>query len=78
MKATDGDATNNESLTAAFYRHTPLEDLAKQQGVVPVTNPSTLAGDFWPGDETAEEFIAALRQWRKEEIKSSNATLDTL
>ncbi|HET6314513.1 MAG TPA: hypothetical protein VFH60_11820 [Chloroflexia bacterium] len=71
MKVTYGSDANNESRAAAFYRHTTIEDLAKQQGVEPVTDPSMLAGDFWPEDETAEEFIATLRQWRNEEDSRS-------
>ena len=43
-----------------------LETLAAQQGVQPVTNFEDLLGDFWPEDETADEFIAAVRQWRRE------------
>jgi hypothetical protein len=40
--------------------------LAAQQGVQPVTNFEDLLGDFWPDDETADQFIDAVRQWRRE------------
>ena len=43
-----------------------LKILAAQQGVQPVTNFEDLLGDFWPEDEAADEFIAAVRQWRRE------------
>jgi hypothetical protein len=43
-----------------------LDTLAAQQGVRPVTNFDDLLGDFWPEDETADDFIAAVRQWRRE------------
>ena len=43
-----------------------LKTLAAQQGVQPVANFEDLLGDFWPEDETADEFIAAVRQWRRE------------
>lgn len=43
-----------------------LARLAAQQGVEPVSNFADLLGDFWPEDETADEFIAAVRQWRRE------------
>ena len=43
-----------------------LETLAAQQGVQPITNFEDLLGDFWPEDETADDFIAAVRQWRRE------------
>ena len=43
-----------------------LDTLAARQGVRPVTNFDDLLGDFWPEDETADDFIAAVRQWRRE------------
>jgi hypothetical protein len=43
-----------------------LTDLAAQQGVQPVMNFDDLLGDFWPEDETADDFIATVRQWRHE------------
>lgn len=72
MEATTRKGDEKENSTQAFYTHISLEELAEQQGVKPVTDPSALAGDFWPEDETAEEFIATLRQWRKEENDRSS------
>jgi hypothetical protein len=43
-------------------QQTGLTDLAAQQGVQPVMNFDDLLGDFWPEDETADDFIAAVRQ----------------
>ena len=43
-----------------------LEALAAEQGVKPLANPKDLAAGFWPEDETADEFVEAVRQWRKE------------
>lgn len=43
-----------------------LEELAAQQGVKPVKDFDALLGDFWPEDETADQFIAAVRHWRRE------------
>lgn len=43
-----------------------LESLAQQQGARPVAKFDDLLGDFWPENETADEFIAAVRQWRRE------------
>ncbi len=50
----------------AQQRTPDLATLAAQQGVSPVTNFDDLLGDFWPEDETADEFIAAVRQWRRD------------
>ena len=47
-------------------QQTDLTTLAAQQGVPPVTNFDDLLGDFWPEDETADDFIAAVRRWRHE------------
>lgn len=72
MKATTRKDEEKGRSTQAFFTHNTLEELAKQQGVEPVSDPSALVGDFWPEHETAEEFIATLRQWRKEENNGSN------
>jgi hypothetical protein len=45
---------------------TELLELARQQGVQPVQDPSALLGDFWPGDESVEEFMEARRAWQWE------------
>lgn len=39
---------------------TDLATIAAAQGVRPVTNVDDLLGDFWPEDETADEFIAGV------------------
>jgi hypothetical protein len=51
-----------------FFSAAPksLEELAREQGVAPVDDFDALLGDFWPEDETADEFVAALRRWRRE------------
>lgn len=45
-----------------------VADLAQQQGVTPLRDfDALLAGcDFWPDDETADDFVAAVRNWRRE------------
>ena len=52
----------------AFFAERPLDlqAMAAAQGVRPVARFDDLLGDFWPDDETADEFIAAVRQWRHE------------
>jgi hypothetical protein len=43
-----------------------LDVLTASQGV-PLDLPvEELIGDFWPQDETADEFIAAVREWRRD------------
>jgi hypothetical protein len=41
-----------------------IEILAAQQGVLAVSSFDDLLGDFWPEDESADQFIAAVREWR--------------
>ena len=41
--------------------------LAEQQGIKPVQNFDDLLGDFWPEDESIDEFVATVRAWRDEE-----------
>jgi len=52
----------------AFFSELPrdLPTLAAEQGVQPVANFESLLGDFWPEDETADQFIAAVREWSRE------------
>lgn len=44
-----------------------LDELAARQGVAQVGDFDALLGDFWPEEESADDFIAAVRQWRRED-----------
>jgi hypothetical protein len=35
-----------------------------EQGTGPITDVSVLHGDFWPEQESIEEFLATLHEWR--------------
>ena len=61
MKTEDIEKTEESS-----QGRTDLEILAKQQGITPINNFDGLLGDFWPEDESADEFISAVREWRRE------------
>jgi predicted transcriptional regulator len=56
------------SLYAGLPRRSPRElvELAQQQGAPVAVRFEDLLGDFWPEDESADEFIATLREWRRE------------
>lgn len=45
--------------------------LAEQQGVRPVSNIDELRSDFWPADESADNFLAWLHCVRQEESSGS-------
>ena len=49
-----------------FAASVDIDDLAAAQGVSPVTDFDKLLGDFWPEDESPDELIAAVRDWRRE------------
>ena len=44
-----------------------LDALAAAQGIQPIENIDDLALDFWPEDESIEDFIAAAMEGRHEE-----------
>lgn len=56
------------SLFEGLPRRSPahLLELAKAQEVKPVERFEDLLGDFWPEDETCDEFIAWLREGRRD------------
>jgi hypothetical protein len=60
---------NRKARGSAPEESVDIEKLAAQQGVGPVADPGDLVGDFWPEDENIDDFIAAVRRWRKEEKK---------
>ena len=47
-----------------FWRTKTVAELAKEQGVKPVTNLSDLKID-WPDDESVDDFIALVREVRR-------------
>jgi hypothetical protein len=65
-KAPDGDPY------AGLPRRSPeeLDALARAQGVPLVIDVDDLVGVFWPDDESCDEFIAAVRELRREELPS--------
>jgi hypothetical protein len=44
--------------------HPSVEQLMAEQGTGPITDVSLLHGSFWPEDESVEEFVATVREWR--------------
>jgi hypothetical protein len=43
-----------------------LDALAQSQGAPLAVHAQDLIGDFWPEDESCDEFIASTRRWRRE------------
>jgi hypothetical protein len=44
--------------------HPSIEDLVAEQGTRFRTDPADLLGDFWPEEESIEDFLRALHEWR--------------
>jgi hypothetical protein len=46
-------------------RHEDLREQARRKGVRPVRSAEDLAADVFESDEELDEFLAALREWRR-------------
>ena len=44
--------------------HPSIEELIEEQGLAFPRDPRDLLGNFWPEDESIEDFLAALHDWR--------------
>jgi hypothetical protein len=53
--------------------HPSIEQLMAEQGTGPITDVSVLHGDFWPEEESIEDFLAALHEWRGHKRSHSQA-----
>lgn len=51
--------------TCGFYDNPTLDELAEAQGTKPIREISELYADFWPADESADDFLDARRRWRQ-------------
>jgi hypothetical protein len=44
--------------------HPTVDELIADQRVAFPRDPHDLLGDFWPEEESIDDFLAALREWR--------------
>lgn len=44
--------------------HPSIGELITEQSTAFPADPSDLLGDFWPEEESTDEFLAALHEWR--------------
>ncbi len=44
--------------------HPSIDELIAEQGVTFPRDPCDLLGSFWPDNESIDDFLAALREWR--------------
>jgi len=52
------------SVRYAASGHLSVEQLLAEQGTGPITDVSVLHGDFWPEEESIENFLEILHEWR--------------
>jgi hypothetical protein len=52
------------SVPYAASGHPSIEQLMAEQGTGPITDVSVLHGNFWPEEESVDEFVATIREWR--------------
>jgi len=76
IEVLDGDVDaeeRRENGTVFFESKTDLEILSAQQGVSAVSDFDSLLGDFWPAEESADQFIANIRKWRHDGEHKGNS-----
>ena len=64
------DPATEEKTAAVRYSvtgHPSIQELMAEQGTGPITDMSVLHGDFWPEEESIEEFLKTLHEWRGHE-----------
>jgi len=44
--------------------HPSAEELIAAQGLTFPRDPKDLLGDFWPEEESIDDFLTAMREWR--------------
>jgi hypothetical protein len=55
-----------QSLAERYARtgHPSIQELVAEQGTKFRTDPAELLGDFWPEEESIDDFLRALHEWR--------------
>jgi hypothetical protein len=72
----DGEVTPAEQAVSViavreasdFWTGIDGDTFAEMQGVKPVQRLENLWGDFWPEDESVDDFITAVRAWRQQDM----------
>ena len=61
------DSAPDDSSASVRYApagHPSVAQLMAEQGTGPITDVSVLHGDFWPEEESIEDFLDTLHEWR--------------
>jgi hypothetical protein len=62
---TNGTHAARPPMPGEFFRSTTIEGIVAEQGIQAVADVSALYGDFWPPEESADDFLSAVKQWRR-------------
>jgi hypothetical protein len=62
---TDTPRRRASSIVTVARGYRTVDQLAAEQGTGPIEDPALLRGDFWPEEESAEDFLAAVNRWRE-------------
>ena len=56
----------HHSLAERYARagHPSIQELVAEQGTKFRSDPAELSGDFWPEEESIDDFLRALHEWR--------------
>jgi hypothetical protein len=57
-------ANDSGELPYTAAGHPSIEELMREQGTAPIRDTAMLRGEFWPEEESIEDFLAALHEWR--------------
>ncbi len=55
-----------DEVSTAEIARGQLEKLAVEQGVQPITDFDSLKADFWPEDESIDDFVRTVREGRRD------------
>lgn len=67
IKTDEPDASTESLSTEQIAARAKLERMIKERGIKPMTIEQLRAmGNLWPEDEDVDEFLAAVREWRRE------------
>ena len=61
-----GSARVNDNASAAAVARRQLEKLAAEQSVRPISDFDSLRADFWPEDESIDDFVRTVRERRRD------------
>lgn len=67
-KLAENSPTELKVLSAQFWQGISLQQLRTTQTPITVHNLKDLAADFWPKEDSIDDFLAFLRQQRQEVI----------